>query len=180
MKPILTTEHLSMRPFAESDLDWLVSHRSDGDVSRYLGGAELQTPSFVLKRLRFYMDCFERLGFSMCLTTWNETGRAIGVSGLQPLEKTGHIEVGYSFEKEFWGKGLATEAAAAWLEFGFSKAGLERIVAVAEPANIGSTRVMEKLGMTFEKTSLSYGLQVVRYAVSKETFQKRNAETNPA
>jgi RimJ/RimL family protein N-acetyltransferase len=170
---ILTTERLSMRPFAESDLDWLVRHRSNGDVSKFLGGSELQTPSFVLKRLRFYMDCFERLGFAMCLTSWNETGKPIGVTGIQPLEKTGDVEVGYSFEKEFWGKGLATEAAAAWMEYGFTVAGLERIVAVAEPENTGSTKVMEKLGMEFEKTSLSYGLQVVQYAVSKEAFLNR-------
>jgi ribosomal-protein-alanine N-acetyltransferase len=169
---ILTTERLSMRPFSESDLDWLVGHRSSEDVSKFLGGLELQTPAFVLKRLRFYMDCFERLGFSMCLTTLKETGEPIGVTGIQPLEKTGNIEVGYSFEREFWGKGLATEAAAAWMEFGFEVGGLERIVAVAEPENRGSTKVMEKLGMTFEKTSISYNLQVVQYAVSKEDFFK--------
>lgn len=175
-KPFLETENLSMRPFAETDLDWLVSHRSDDDVTRYLGGSELQTPAFVRKRLHFYMDCFSEYGYSMCLTSLKETGERIGVTGIQPLEKTGLVEVGYSFEKKHWGRGFATEAAVAWLDFGFRQAGLERIVAVAEPENEGSIRVMKKLGMNFEKTSLSYGLQVVRYSVPQEIFYQLHPE----
>ena len=170
---LLTTDRMSMRPFRESDIDWLVSHRTTDGVARYLGGLEIQTDAFVLKRMNFYKECFEKFGFSMCLTHWQGSGEPIGVTGLQPLENTGDIEVGYSFEEEFWGKGLATEAADAWLEFGFGTAGLERIVAVAEPANLASTRVMEKLGMTYEKTSISYGLGVVQYAVSKADFLAR-------
>lgn len=168
--PILVTENLSMRPFSETDLEWLIAHRSDGDIARYLGGSELQTPEFVKKRLNFYLDCFAENGFSMCLTSLKETGEPAGVTGIQPLEKTGLVEVGYSFEREHWGKGFATEAAVAWLDFGFRNAGLERIVAVAEPENEGSVRVMKKLGMEFEKNSLSYGLQVVRYSVGREDF----------
>ncbi len=167
---LIETERLSMRPFAEEDLEWLTGHRTDADVAVYIGGLELQTPAFVEKRMRFYMDCYEKYGFSMCVTKLRETGMKIGVTGLQPLENTGEIEVGYSFDREHWGKGLATEAARGWLEYGFWTAGLERIVAVAEPENTGSTRVMEKLGMEFEATSFSYGLKVVRYAVSRENF----------
>ena len=176
-KNILETENLSMRPFAEADLAWLVSHRSNEDIARYLGGSELQTPEFVQKRLRFYMDCFAENGFSMCLTSLKETGEPAGVTGIQPLEKTGLVEVGYSFEREHWGRGFATEAAVAWLDFGFRSAGLQRIVAVAEPENEGSIRVMKKLGMEFEKNSLSYGLQVVRYSVAREDFYKLHPES---
>ena len=154
--PVIETKNLSMRPFAESDLEWLVSHRSDGDIAKYLGGSALQTPEFVKKRLRFYMDTFAEKGYSMCFTSLKE--------------------IGYSFEKEYWGKGFATEAAVAWLDFGFRSAGLERIVAVAEPENEGSIKVMKKLGMKFEKSSLSYGLQVVRYSVEREVFYATHPE----
>jgi len=177
MENILESERLTMRPFEESDLDWLINHRTDEYVAAFLGGLDLQTPEFVEKRMRFYMDCFDRLGFSMCLTSLTETGTKIGVTGLQPLEKTGLIEVGYSFEREHWGKGLATEAALAWFEFGFGKAGLDRIVAVADPENKGSTRVMEKMGMKFEKTAFSYGMKVVRYSISREEFLARGGES---
>ena len=174
--PVIETKNLSMRPFAESDLEWLVSHRSDGDIAKYLGGSALQTPEFVKKRLRFYMETFAEKGYSMCFTSLKETGEPVGVTGIQPLEKTGLVEVGYSFEREHWGKGFATEAAVAWLDFGFRSAGLERIVAVAEPENEGSIKVMKKLGMKFEKSSLSYGLQVVRYSVEREVFYATHPE----
>lgn len=167
---IVETERLAMRPFREEDLDWLVGHRSTSDVSQFLGGLDLQTPEFVEKRLKFYMDSYAKLGFSMSVTSLRETGERIGVTGIQPLEKTGDVEVGYSFEKEHWGKGFATESAVGWLKFGFEEAGLERIVAVADPDNHGSIAVMKKIGMTFEDIAFSHGLKVVRHAVSKEVF----------
>jgi RimJ/RimL family protein N-acetyltransferase len=58
-------------------------------------------------------------------------GEVIGSAGLQPLDGTDEIEVGYSMIKEYWGKGIGTEAARAWLAHGFNHAGLDRIVAVA-------------------------------------------------
>lgn len=169
---IIETERLAMRPFREEDLDWLTGHRSSGDVSQFLGGLDLQTPEFVEKRMKFYMDTYAKLGFSMSVTSLRETGERIGVTGIQPLEKTGDVEVGYSFDKEHWGKGFATESAVGWLRFGFGEAGLERIVAVADPDNLGSIAVMKKVGMTFEDTAFSYGFKVVRYAVSREAFYK--------
>lgn len=162
-----------MRPFREDDLDWLIGHRSDSDVSAFLGGLELQTPEFVRKRLNFYMETQKKLGFSMSLTSLKETGEPVGVTGIQPLEKTEDVEVGYSFDRAYWGKGFATEAAVGWLRFGFTTASLERIVAVADPDNAGSIAVMEKLGMTFETTAFSYGMKVVRYAVSSSVFLEK-------
>ncbi|MCO6511320.1 MAG: GNAT family N-acetyltransferase [Aridibacter famidurans] len=167
---LLRTERLSMRPFEESDLEWLISHRANEDVVQFLGGLLKQTPEFVEKRMRFYMECFEEFGFSMCVTSLLETDRRIGVTGLQPLENTGEIEVGYAFDKDQWGKGLATECGIGWLRYGFSVAGLERIVAVCDPENTGSRRVMEKIGMSYEDTAFSYGFPVVRYGVSKADF----------
>lgn len=162
-----------MRPFEEDDLEWLISHRANADVAQFLGGLLKQTPEFVEKRMRFYMKCFEEFGFSMCVTSLLETGWPIGVSGLQPLENTGEIEVGYAFDKDHWGKGLATECGIGWLRYGFTEAGLERIVAVCDPENTGSRRVMEKLGMSYEDAAFSYGFPVVRYGVSRADFEER-------
>jgi RimJ/RimL family protein N-acetyltransferase len=112
--------------------------RCDPDVNKYLGGPRLQNPEAITKRMQFYIDCYEQFGFGQCAMIWKETGEKIGASGLQPLEDSGEIEVGYSLAKKFWRMGLGFECALAWLEHGFVKAGLERIVAVADPANTGS------------------------------------------
>ncbi len=64
-----------------------------------------------------------------------------------------------------WGRGLATEAARAALRDGFERAGLQRIVAVAHPANLASRHVMEKLGMQYERDAQHKGIDVVLYAI---------------
>ena len=89
-----------------------------------------------------------------------------------PLEDSGEIEVGYGMSKDFWGKGIGYECARAWLEYGFTKTNAERIVAVAQPENTGSWRIMEKLGMRYEKTEEHYGIDCKFYAITKEEFQK--------
>ena len=71
------------------------------------------------------------------------------------------------------GQGYATEVAAAWLRYGFEEANLARVVAVADPENAGSRRVMEKLGMRYEKNERHYGKDCVFYAISREEFRPR-------
>lgn len=167
---MLETERLFIRQYTPGDLEKLIEMRSDPDVYRYLGGQERQNPAEITKRLDFYLDCYKKLGFGMCAMIWKETGETIGGSGLQPLEDTGEIEVGYSLKKSFWRMGIGYECANAWLKHGFENAGLERIVAVADEANIGSWRIMEKCGMAFEKKEVHYNMECKFYAISKERF----------
>lgn len=170
---MIETERLLIRKFTPEDLNKLIEIRSDPDVYKYLGGIERQNPQALAKRLRFYIGCYDKYGFGTCATIWKETGEMIGSCGLQPLEDTGEIEVGYALAKDFWRKGLGYECAKVWLEYGFEKAGLERIVAVAYPENEGSWRVMEKCGMKYEKTETHYEQECVFYAISKDEFLKK-------
>ena len=166
------TERLLIRKFTMDDLPKLIELRSDEAVNKYLGGTRLQNPEAIEKRFRVYLDCYEKFGFGVCALVWKETGEMFGWSGLMPLEDSGEIEVGYGMSKDFWGKGVGYECARAWLEYGFEKAGLERIVAVAQPENTGSWRIMEKLGMRYEKTEEHYGIDCKFYAITKEEFRK--------
>lgn len=171
----LETERLLIRPYTNEDLDELIEIRSDPDVYRYLGGLERQNPAEITKRFAFYLECYEKLGFGMSAMIWKENGENIGGSGLQPLEDTGEIEVGYSLKKAYWRRGIGYECAKAWLTYGFEQAGLERIVAVCDEDNIGSWRIMEKCGMTFEKTLPAYNMECKFYAISKVEFLKRKS-----
>lgn len=167
---MVESERLIFREFTLDDLPQLIDQRSDPDVSKYLGGSKLQNPEALAKRIRFYMSCYETHGFGMCAMLWRPTGEMIGSAGLQPLDGTDEIEVGYSIVKDLWGKGIGTEAARAWLLHGFVDKGLERIVAVAHTENWASRRIMEKLGMVYEKTEFHYDAECAFYAISKETF----------
>src|SRR6476661_4274464 len=146
---ILETERLIMRPITADDLNWLIEMRTPNAVNRYLGGPAMQNREALTKRLPFYLSCHEKNGFGFCVMALKENGEKVGTSGLQPLEESGEIEVGYNLSEKFWRKGLGYECAMAWLKFGFETANLDKIVAVAHPDNTGSWRIMEKCGMRF-------------------------------
>ena len=170
----LETERLLIRPFSEHDLDKLIEMRADSEVNKYLGGAKMQNPESLAKRLLVYIECYEKFGFGVAAMIWKETSEMIGWSGLMPLDEGDEIEVGYGMIKKFWGRGIGYEAAKAWLEYGFETAGLERIVAVAYPENKNSRRIMEKLGMSYEKNETHHGAECVCYAISRDEFFKLN------
>ena len=173
---MLETNRLLHRKFTLDDLDELVELRSDSEVNKYLGGARLQNPEAIAKRLQVYIDCYDKFGFGSTAMIWKETGEMIGWSGLMPLEDTGEIEVGYGLIKKFWGMGIGYETAYAWLDFGFNQAGLTRIVAIAQPENTGSWRIMEKCGMHYEKTETHYGFECLLYAISRVEFEGNKAK----
>ena len=104
-----------------------------------------------------------------CLWWWCEHagGELVGYAGLNRDEVEGEpaVEIGWSITPSRWGRGYASEAAAASLAWGFTQAGLEEIVAFALPENSRSIRVMEKLGMSFEREIDRRGLRHVLYAI---------------
>lgn len=167
---MIESERLIFRKFTLDDLPLLIEQRSDPDVSKYLGGSKLQNPEALATRIRFYMECYESHGFGMCAMIWKPTGEMIGSAGIQPLDGTDDIEVGYSMIKDYWGKGIGTEAARAWMDHGFNHFGLDRIVAVAHTENAASRHIMDKIGMKYEKTEFHYGSECAFYAISKEEF----------
>jgi RimJ/RimL family protein N-acetyltransferase len=163
------TERLIIRKFTPADAPALIELRSDPEVNKYLGGTRLQNAEAIEKRLAAYIESYTTHGFGACAMIWKETGEMCGWSGLMPLED-GATEVGYGMAKKFWRMGIGLECARAWLEYGFTKAGLERIVALAYPENVASWRIMEKLGMHFEKIKNHHGVDCKLYAITKEEF----------
>lgn len=93
------TQRLKIEKITKDDFEWLVEMRSDPDVYRYLGGIEMQNADALAKRLPFYLECHEKYGFGFSVMALKATGERIGTSGLQPLEETGEIEVGYNLAK---------------------------------------------------------------------------------
>lgn len=170
---MLETEKLLHRRFTTDDLDKLIEMRVDADVMKYLGGNKMQNPEALKDRLDFYISCYEK-GIGMHAIIWKKTSEMIGWSGLQPLEGSNEIEVGYGMIKDFWGKGIGFETGLFWLKYGFEKTGLERIVAVADKDNVGSWKIMEKLGMKYEKTESHYEMECVVYAISNAGFKSQN------
>jgi RimJ/RimL family protein N-acetyltransferase len=168
---IAQTPRLTIRPFASSDAQSLAWIYSDPDVMRYIPPGEAWDQA---KIERFVAICQERYvtpGFGMWAAELREEpGKIVGHCGLKHLATTQDVEIAWIFGKAYWNKGLATEAARAVLEHGFSTLALPRIVAVAEPPNGASLRIMQKLGMTLQGDAHYYDRDLTMYALGAREY----------
>ncbi|UVK36304.1 GNAT family N-acetyltransferase [Mesorhizobium sp. AR10] len=155
MKPI-RTERLILRNWEDRDRELFHRINSDERVMEF----------FPFRRDRAAADAkmdefrtwIAQDGYGFAAAEIIETRQCIGFVGLldtdhMPFLPAGTIEIGWRLAPEFWGKGYVTEAAEAWLAYGFETLGLEKIVSFAVEANRRSTAVMERLGMTADPTS---------------------------
>jgi ribosomal-protein-alanine N-acetyltransferase len=151
----IETERLLIRPMRTDDAVAVHALVSDPDVMKYLPG-DMMTLEQVQKTIVWLEDCYQRntpdeiIKLTLAVVD-SADGGLIGWCGLGPLEvRPAEIELYYGLSKEHWGRGLATEAATAMLDYGFGTVGLDRIVAVTSPGNVASQRVIQKLGMVYE------------------------------
>jgi RimJ/RimL family protein N-acetyltransferase len=101
---------------------------------------------------------------------WRDTPGFLGWCGLFPLEDSGLIEIGYRYVRAAWGQGVATEAARAVLDYGFRALALDPIVAVADPDNRGSHRVLEKIGLRSAGEAWYYGKWLPFYRLTRAEY----------
>ncbi len=149
--PTLTTPRLVLRPFVFDDLDELAPIHAEESFWWYplrSGMSKEQTAGFLQRVVARY----DSDGFGIEALLDRASGAMIGWAGLAVPhflpEILPAVEVGWRLAGAWRGRGLATEAGAAAVAFGFTTGGLERIVSIYEPANVASGRVMEHLGFT--------------------------------
>lgn len=168
----LETERLRLRELTPDDVENLYRLDLDPEVTRYTHGG-LPTPrryveERVIPKLLAYYDAFEHYGF--WAVEEKETDRFVGWFHFRPLaDAPEEIELGYRFRKDAWGKGYATEGSLALVNKGFEVLGVRTVVAIAMPENRASIRVMEKIGMTFERAYRleDEGVDVVKYRLER-------------
>ena len=110
---------------------------------------------------------FDTIGYGRWACVLKSTGEIVGFCGLKYLPELDATDVGFRFRPAFWGRGLATEACRASLEFGFSTLGLERVLGLVLPENQASIRVLEKVGMRPEGTVDYGGHRALRYVAGR-------------
>src|ERR1700722_16314355 len=163
--PTLTTPRAVLRPFVFGDLDELAALHAEESFWWYPLRSAMsrdETVGFLERVLARY----ESDGFGIEALLDRDSGTMIGWAGLAVPhflpEILPAVEVGWRLSGPWRGRGLATEAGAAALEFGFTTGGLERIVSIYEPENVASGRVMEHLGFTYWRaTTANRGEEVV-------------------
>jgi RimJ/RimL family protein N-acetyltransferase len=162
MDKVIDTGRLILRRFTLDDLRAFHQLASRPEIIRYAQS----TPVASLEEARELMQAapfhdYATYGYGRFACVWKETGDVIGFSGVKYVPEIGDTELGYRFFPEYWGRGLATEAGRASIEFARSDLGLTRLVAMVHPENVASARVVEKLGFSVEKKLAYSGLEGV-------------------
>ncbi len=163
----LETPRLRLLPWQTEDWLQLRPIAKDPEVVRYISGGEPWPDERIREFVARQVAGFAARGFCFWRLQDKADGEIIGFCGLQPLDGTLEIEIGWWLVRSRWGQGLATEAAREALRHAFERAALERIVAIAQPTNRASIHIMEKLGMHYERETTHRGIGVVLYAIAR-------------
>jgi len=169
MNIILETKNLIIKKPSLDVLEELCLLLSDPDVMRYVGNG-VRKRKEVREGLDRMIAHYEKHGFSLGSVYEKETGLFVGRAGLVYLgmdDTQPEIEVGYTLHKKFWNKGYATELSKAFITWGFQHLPVKHLVAVIQPENERSRRVLEKSGMQYKGTAMCYDTEVAKYAIYK-------------
>src|SRR5262245_3993919 len=165
---ILETNRIVLRHLVLSDAADLYRIYMDPETIKFMGKAPDTVEEERDHIQSHIVHHYEKYGVGLWATVLKENNRFIGRCGLmrKQIEGVEEVEIAYLLDREYWGKGLATEAAEAIIKHGSAKYGFRRIVAVIHPQNVASIRVAEKIGMKYERDVL-YGAigKVALYAL---------------
>jgi len=171
----LETDRLLMRPLTLSDVDDFFAMNDNPNVNIYLRNP-VRTKDEAEEYIQRIINEYNRNGISRFAVILKETNKLIGFSGLKyrdTLENnhSNFHDLGYRFAEEHWRKGFATEAALAWLDYGFNTMKLQTIHACAISSNIGSNTVLRKLGFEFMNEYFILGSMHNWYTLDKQNFK---------
>ncbi len=142
------TDRLILRTLKSTDVDAVMKFWGDAEVMKYCGGAG--TRERELKAIEFYITLQNQKGFSPYIVTLKENNEVIGACGFNPTKNDNEIELIYHFAKKYWGKGYATEASRACVNYACSNLKINKIIASIDPKNKNSRKILEKIGFEYK------------------------------
>lgn len=166
----IDTPHLTLRDLALDDLSDMCKLCMDPEVTKYLDYIKMKDEAAVK---RWLIDKIKhnnenpRHSYNFAITE-NPSDKMVGWIGIgKTSDKTkGDMDFGYALKKEYWGKGYASEALKAVLEFGLKRLKVGKIVGDCDIRNTASIKVMEKAGMKYEKTDIQAGKVSKYYSIT--------------
>jgi RimJ/RimL family protein N-acetyltransferase len=149
---VLETDRLVLRHLSAADAGFMLGLLNEPSWLRFIGDRGVRTledaRSYILKGP---VDMYGRLGFGLYLTELKDEDVPIGICGLVKRDFLADVDIGFALLPGFWGQGYAYEAASAVMEYGKGALGLKRIAAITNPENHSSIRLLEKLGLKFDR-----------------------------
>jgi RimJ/RimL family protein N-acetyltransferase len=172
---MMTTRRLRLRRLRPSDEHDLVALDSDPEVMRYVGSPPgPRGPEETVARARQRIAAGHG-GGGWWVIEGKDDGVFHGLGLLLPMPDGDEVEVGYRLARRSWGRGIATEATRALVDYALGVARLPRLVAVVYPENAASRRVLEKLGFTHQGVSRYRSAVVDRFLLTPDEWRARAA-----
>jgi RimJ/RimL family protein N-acetyltransferase len=149
---VLRTERLTLRPLTGDDAPFMLDLLNDASFLRFIGDRGVHTLAAAQAYIRQGpIASYERFGFGLLLVSLADTGPPIGICGLIKRDTLEDVDVGFAFLPAYRSRGYGFEAASAVIEDGRARFGLSTIVAITNPGNEPSIRLLEKLGFAFDR-----------------------------
>ncbi|MFD2446974.1 GNAT family N-acetyltransferase [Bacillus sp. CGMCC 1.16607] len=148
MEIVYETDRLLLKLFEAGDVEDLMSFWGNEEVMAHCSGAIEQ--AILPQVIESYNKCHQVKGLSVYAVVEKETGKVIGAAGYNIRDSLDTIELLYHFAKASWGKGYATEAAAACLTLAKVNGNVKTIFASADPLNNSSLKILEKIGFIYQ------------------------------
>ena len=171
MQIILETPRLILREMELADAPFFFELNSDPDVIKYTGDGGFKNLEESEKIIHYVQDQYKKNGYGRWLVIEKETSEPTGWCGLKLHNEDGFIDLGYRFMKKYWGKGYATEASKACVDYGFNILKLDRIIGRAMQENTSSINVLKKMNMIYYKEDLCHGHDAFIYEIKKENYK---------
>ncbi|CAG9621321.1 GNAT family N-acetyltransferase [Sutcliffiella rhizosphaerae] len=149
---VLETERLIIRRLTTNDAEFILKLLNEPSWIQFIGDKGIKTLDDARKYIEEGpMAMYKQIGFGLFVTELKENGTPIGLCGLIKRDGLEDVDIGYAFLPAFWSKGYAYEAADAVKLYGKEVHGLKRLVAITSPDNLSSGKLLEKIGLTFER-----------------------------
>ena len=149
---VLETDRLILRWLSTDDAEFILTILNEPSWLRYIGDRGVRTiedaRDYILKGP---VEMYARLGFGFYMVELKEGGIPIGLCGLIKRDFLDDADIGFAFLPKYWAQGYAYESASAVIEYGKAVLGLKRIVAITSSDNHRSGRLLEKLGLRYER-----------------------------
>ena len=180
MKVITETERLIIRGLLPTDIDEMLELHSDPEVHIFLGNNTITSKKKLLEIIDSVRQQYIDFGVGRWAMINKKTGEFIGWTGLEFVTKetnnhTNFYDLGYRLIKRFWGQGFATESAFASLDYAFDTLNIEQVYAMADCNNLGSNKILKKVGLHFIEEFDLEGIKHNWYKIDKSEYKYKSS-----
>ncbi|HEX6655211.1 MAG TPA: GNAT family N-acetyltransferase [Candidatus Limnocylindria bacterium] len=173
--PTLQTQRLTLRAFAVADVEPMHRLMQDPEVMQFVGDRRVPAEQDSWRAVAGWLGHWALRGYGQWAIEERASGELVGRAGVINPQGWPGAEVGYLLGKRWWGRGYATEAAQAALDWAFSERDFERLLSLIDPQNAASIRVAERLGETLRGESTLWEHTVLVYGIDRAEWEARRA-----